>query len=220
MTAHSWSDLLRDDPARLKVELAKAGVSSEDLVLAVHDVPELRETCRLLGRDFEALFRLALEWFGDKGQLEPEKRSRPDLLLWRDEGPRYGWPLRHFGRLPRLEDEERAPVEVEERQAGKARHRPPDPIPRETVKALKLELAKRQACRGNRKLVRERGLTQEEIAERLALTRTRVEQAEALERIGWDLLRSHPEFSAKDDFVRWPSPKGAAQILASERAEN
>lgn len=99
-------------------------------------------------------------------------------------------------------------------QPPKPRHRPPDPIPEATVKQLKWELAQRKA--------RRRGpeFTQEKIAGRLGLDRTRVQQAEALEQVGWDLLRSHPDFSAKDDSVRWPSAKEAARILASERAEN
>jgi hypothetical protein len=105
-------------------------------------------------------------------------------------------------RLPRLEEALAA-------QLPKPRHRPPDPIPRATIKDLLWELAQREARRGDPEL------TQEKIAGRLGLERTRVQQAEALKRVGWDLLRSHPEFSANDDVVRWPSARDAARILAS-----
>ena len=98
--------------------------------------------------------------------------------------------------------------------AKRPRHRPPDPISEETIKDLKWELAQRKARRGDREL------SQEKIAGRLELDRSRIRQAEALELAGWDLLRSHPDFSAKDGFVRWPSPQEAARILVSERAEN
>jgi hypothetical protein len=103
---------------------------------------------------------------------------------------------------------------------GRPRHRPPDSISKATVKRLMSELEQRRACRGDRKLIQERGLTQEGIARKLTLDRSRVQQAEALKRVGWDLLRSHPQFSANDEFVWWPSAKEAAQLLASGRAEN
>jgi hypothetical protein len=105
-------------------------------------------------------------------------------------------------------------VSPQPQAAKRPRHRPPDPIPLATVKDLKWELAQRKAK------PRDPELTQEKIAGRLGLDRTRVQQAEALEKAGWDLLRSHPDFSANDDLVRWPSAEKAARILASERAEN
>jgi hypothetical protein len=98
--------------------------------------------------------------------------------------------------------------------AKKPRHRHPDPISRATIKRLMLELAQRKAR------PRDRDFTQEKIGGRFGLDRSRIQQAEGLMRVGWDLLRSHPEFSANDDLVRWPSVKEAARILASERAEN
>ena len=109
-----------------------------------------------------------------------------------------------------LEDGEPAPVEK-----PKPRHRHPASIPTETVKQLKLELAQRKAR------PRDREFTQEKIAARLGLSdRSRVQQAEALQRLGWDLLRSDPEFSANDGSVRWPSARKAARLLASGSAEN
>jgi hypothetical protein len=125
----------------------------------------------------------------------------------------FGWPPWNEARIQQvvadaLDDDEPTQEQPE------PRHRPPDPIPEATVKDLKWELAQRKARPGDREF------TQEKIAGRLELDRSRIQQAEALERVGWDLLRSHPEFSASDGFVRWPSAREAARILASERAEN
>ena len=103
---------------------------------------------------------------------------------------------------------------VDGHQVRRPRHRPPAPISEATVKDLRWELAQRKAR------PRDPKLTQEKIAERLELERSRVQQAEALERVGWDLMRSRPDFSANDGSVRWPSAVKAARILASERAEN
>jgi hypothetical protein len=158
-------------------------------------------------------------------ELEAELRAMPDPLattaLPSDE---YEALLRALAALDEhtraIESAQRAPVGVEQPRVGKPRHRRPDAIPEATVKALKLELTRRRACRGDRRLIRGRKLTQEQIAERLELQRTRVQQAEALDRAGWDLLRSDPEFSANDGFVRWPSAAKATVLLASERAEN
>jgi hypothetical protein len=96
----------------------------------------------------------------------------------------------------------------------KPRHRPPAQIAKATVKSLMWELEQRKAKPKNPEL------TQEEIAGRLELKVTRVQQAEALERVGWPLLRTHPDFPVDEGFVRWPGPAKAAQILASERTEN
>ena len=112
-----------------------------------------------------------------------------------------------------------ATLDGPEPRARRPRHRPPDAIPIATVKRLMWDLAQRKAQRKARPRV-DPELTQEKIGERLELNRSRVQQAEALERVGWDLLRSHPEFSADDGFVRWPSAKNAARLMAPERAEN
>jgi hypothetical protein len=106
------------------------------------------------------------------------------------------------------------PDRVEQPNAKKPRHRPPAPIATATVKQLKWELAQREAKPADREL------TQEKIAARLSLDDTRVQQAEGLQRVGWDLLRSHPDFPVDEGFVRWPGVRKAAQILASERTEN
>jgi hypothetical protein len=116
-----------------------------------------------------------------------------------------------YARVLETMDAERESAPASGKQK-KPRHRPPDPIPEATVKRLMWELAQRKAR------PRDRELTQEKIASRVELHPTRVQQAEALERVGWDLLRSHPEFSVNDGFVRWPNARKAAQLLASKRA--
>jgi hypothetical protein len=99
------------------------------------------------------------------------------------------------------------------------RHRHPDEIPKVTVKQLMWDLGRRKTeLAGRKKLPHGSDLTQEKIAARFDLDRSRIQQAEKLVAAGWDLLRSHPEFSANDEFVRWPSVREAARILASERA--
>lgn len=105
------------------------------------------------------------------------------------------------------------PAPASSRQA-KPRHRPPDEIPRETIQQLMLELEQRKAKGGRGEYA------QEKIGLRLGLSRPRVKQALDLQKVGWGLLRSHPEFSAKDGFVCWPSVQEAARLLASESAEN
>jgi hypothetical protein len=96
---------------------------------------------------------------------------------------------------------------------GRSRHRPPEPLPLDVIERLEIELAKRRDA-GN---PRRGPLTQSAIATRLGLERHRVQQAEALLRVGWELPRSRPEFSANDGAVRWPSPGEARRILASDR---
>ena len=78
------------------------------------------------------------------------------------------------------------------------RQRPPAQIDEATVKELKWDLAQRKAK------PKDPEFTQQKIAARLGLATTRVQQAEGLERIGWDLLRIHPDFPAEKGFVRWP----------------
>jgi hypothetical protein len=118
-----------------------------------------------------------------------------------------------FERVAKWLGKDRPAVE-EPAKKPRPRHRPPTPIAKATVKSLMWELEQRKAKPQNPEL------TQEKIAGRLELKVTRVQQAEALERVGWPLLRTHPDFSVDEGFVRWPGPRKAAQILASERTEN
>jgi hypothetical protein len=189
-----WSELPR---WRLEVELAKIGTTISEFVCDARDVPELQPWIEDLSPD--AKLQVALEWFGDEENPQPVERTD-----WPGFGRTPDWL---GGRFPSLD-------EAEKPKPAKPHHRPPDPIPTATVKRLKWELVQRRAK------PRDREYTQEKIAARLDLSRPRVQQAEKLESAGWDLLRSHPEFSAKDGFVRWPSAPEAAQIVASERAEN
>jgi hypothetical protein len=105
-----WADLPREDPARLDLELAKAGASREDLVKDVQDVPELRDVCDRLANirsqreSEEALLRLALDWFGDQQHEQPaERRLWADV--WFDDGPVSQYRTSDWGRLPRLDNE-------------------------------------------------------------------------------------------------------------------
>jgi hypothetical protein len=86
----------------LEIELAKLGIKIDDLVNDAEDVPELREAMKLLSRD--AKVKLALEWFGDQGHPQPEKRTRPIVATF-DGEPVYGSRTPDWGRLPRLEDD-------------------------------------------------------------------------------------------------------------------
>lgn len=234
MAAPRWSDL---SPDEREIKLAEVGWTLDDvddLVLASYDDPKLRPIMeRLTSR--EAKRRKVLDWYGDQQHPLPKKRERVGIFAIDLEPARE---LRHYvdgelaRRAPDLDSEdvviddpapgwvplppleEDEPAAEEQPKAKKPRHRPPDPIPRETVKNLQWELGQRRAK------PRDPELTQEKIALRVRLDRSRILQAEALQRAGWDLLRTHPDFSAEDGFVRWPSPEQAARILASERAEN
>jgi hypothetical protein len=79
-----WSDLASvSDRPRLKVELAKDGTTPDDLVLDVQDVPALHAQCERLEGDDEALLLLALQWFGDEGNPQPEQRREwPGIAIW------------------------------------------------------------------------------------------------------------------------------------------
>jgi hypothetical protein len=105
--------------------------------------------------------------------------------------------------------------DVAESARRKPRHRTPEQLDIETVKKLKLELAKRKAGGP-----RDPEYTQGAIAQRLGWKTTRVQQAEGLQKAGWDLLRSHPDFLVDDGFVRWPGVQKAARLLASGRTRN
>ena len=196
------------------VELAKVGLTTDDLILDIHDVRELRLARRRLRRD--DLLRLALTYFGDEGNPQPENRSdwvgeRGVPAIHGPNTPTFRTP--DWGRLPRLEDDQAERKSV-------PRHRPPVGLPVGAVRELEALLAGRR---------RSGKPTQDKIAhevERLArknvpfikFGRNRVEQAEQLQKLGWPLLRSQPEFSADDGFVYWPTAAKAARILASERS--
>src|SRR5262245_15632944 len=154
-----WSELLSVDPLRLEIELAKAGTDPTSLVSDAHEVPELVPI--LEGLSKEAALQVALEYFGDEGNPQPTERTDD------------GWIGRtpDFGQLHRLEDDGQTPVERSRRK--KPRHRPPTPIARETVKDLMLELAQRKT-----KPPRDHEYAQEQIAGRLKLKTSRVQQAE------------------------------------------
>ena len=179
-----WVDLLGKDPAELELELAKAGTTPADLVRDARDEPALREKMKLLSSE-EARLRLALEWFGDGSHPQPEKRT-PLVLVAFGDGTGFSAGLTpDWGRLPRLES---CGPPAGQQPRAKPRHRPLDPIAKEAVKDLMMELAKRKAWPGDREF------TQAKIAARVGLNVNRVQQAEGLERLGWDLLRTHPDF--------------------------
>lgn len=109
-------------------------------------------------------------------------------------------------------DLERAKRELALRdRRSSRRHRPPNALSAKTVRRCEDELAKRRNA-GNPTTG---PLTLKAIAQRLGWPRPRVKQAEELVEVGWPLLRTHPDFSTPDAFVRWPTPREAAQILRS-----
>ena len=99
-----WSRLLRDDPVRLKIELAKAGTTLGDLARDIRDVPEMSELTEKMLRPEKQ--RLALEYFGDQGHPQPEDRrnwvsgTSPARTHWRK--------TPEFRRLPQLPDDDRS----------------------------------------------------------------------------------------------------------------
>jgi hypothetical protein len=219
-------ELLRDDRVGCEIELlTRAGATLDGLVLDGEDDPALAPILEKL-TSIEAKRRAALKFYGDEQRPQPAVR-RPRILSYfrADGGVRIETRTPTWGNIPSLETNaapEEGGVEpggAAQSKARRVRHRPPDPIARATVEALKAELVQRKAlARGVKRGEGEH--SQEKIANRLGLSRSRVQQAEALERVGWDLLRSHPEFSAVDDFVRWPNPEEAARLLASGREAN
>ena len=100
-----WVDLL-DDPARLEVELAKAGATTAFLERDLVDVPELRAELKFL-RTKAARLRRALEWFGDEGHPQPKSRTRPAVMAFGKGEIVYGGLTPDWGPLPRLDADER-----------------------------------------------------------------------------------------------------------------
>jgi hypothetical protein len=118
----------------------------------------------------------------------------------------------------------RAELEAAARQpvanGTKARQRPPGEFPKSVIPLLEALLAQRE---------RTGAPTQDEIAEAvehvaketvagIRFDRNRARQAEGLRKLGWPLVRSHPDFSPTDGFVCWPTVKKAREILAFEQA--
>ena len=105
-----WTELV-SRRARLVAELSKAGTSIDHL-LDLRDVrdPDIRREVEEAGDDREKLLRLALEWFGDLGDPQPEERSDwlgtdiNDVRIFgrADREPTFRTPS--FERLPPLED--------------------------------------------------------------------------------------------------------------------
>jgi hypothetical protein len=201
---------MREDPARLEVELAKAGTTAGFLVRDARDEPALQEQTKLLTSD-EAMLRVALEWFGDRGHPQPERRT-PRVLTSFGHGTGVSAGLTpDWGRLPSLESA--GPPTDQPPRPKKPRHRPPDPIAKETVTQLMVELEQRKATPVDPEF------TQWKIAERVRLNVNRVQQAERLQDLGWDLLRTHPDFLVDEGYVCWPGDEKAARILDADRTE-
>lgn len=100
-----------------------------------------------------------------------------------------------------------ASADREDSPSGKSgkpvkRGRGPDPLPLDRVERLDDLLAKREKAGKPR-----RGpLTLAAIARASGFTEDRVSQGEKLREAGWDLRRSHPDFSGDRNFVYWPQP--------------
>jgi hypothetical protein len=100
-----WVDLL-EHPARLEVELAKAGATPAFLVRDLMDVPELQKELKFL-RSEAARLRRALEWFGDEGNPQPANRTRRATMAFGDGEVVLGPVTPKWGPLPRLDVDER-----------------------------------------------------------------------------------------------------------------
>lgn len=112
-----WSKLLRDDPERLEIELAKVGTTLNDLVRDVRDVPELNEITAKMSREAREL--LALQYFGD--QRHPQPQHRRDWVHAVSRGRATTRRTPDFGRLQQLRDDELdvdAPSDLAHEQTG------------------------------------------------------------------------------------------------------
>jgi hypothetical protein len=94
-----WTELLREDPRRLEVELARAGTTRGDLARDICDVPGSKATPEM-PQDVRVL--LAVEWFGDEGHPQPEHRR--DWVRSHAPGRTKWFKTREFGQLHRLLD--------------------------------------------------------------------------------------------------------------------
>jgi hypothetical protein len=126
---------------------------------------------------------------------------------------------------PGLMDELRRRAESAQASAGRVEPRPlrrrtghpREELPVDEVVKIEPLIQRRLAVKGSRRSVGGE-LSQDKITEASQLDRNRVQEAEKLVATGWDLLESHPDFSAKRGFVIWPKPDEALQILASRRS--
>jgi hypothetical protein len=96
------------------------------------------------------------------------------------------------------------------------RHRPPDELSEDSVKMAKGLLAERRALEEAGK-PSPPGLSYEAIGMAAgfgsaAASRARVKQIRDLIGIGWDPLRTHPDFSANEGFVRLPTLPEARRL--------
>jgi hypothetical protein len=121
-----------------------------------------------------------------------------------------------LGQLALEEAEERANERktAAKVKPGKRRDREPDGLPIEAVSRCEMLLRKRSVYLAEgRRAPHE--LTLEQIGgdPAVGFNRERVRHAEQLLRLGWPLQKRHPDFSAKDGFVKLPSVEKAAKAL-------
>jgi hypothetical protein len=159
-----WTSLLRSDPERLAIELAKLGITIDDLVQDGYDDPGPAPLLEKLQSE-EAKRQAALEWFGDR--QHPQPKERPRRVQWahgRGRVFRYAAPTPDWGRLPPLADDE-PPRKAELPKAKTPRARPlgstnkweGKPIPDETFWELfRLAVEEDASARGLEKLTDER----------------------------------------------------------------
>lgn len=207
-----WSKL---PPVELEIELAKLGLTVDDLVRDGEDDPELGPIMELLASE-EAKRQLVVEEFGDRGRPQPrERKPRRIFSVLTDAGLEplvCRDPTPDWGRLPRLEDDESAAAErprLPEAESRPPRHRPPKPLRVSAIEACVVELAKRK--KAGKPPPHE--LTLEQIARRVNFPPTRVRQIEQLIKVGWTPLISHPDFSTNEGYVRLPSVDEARSLL-------
>jgi hypothetical protein len=151
--------------------------------------------------------------------ITDQERTRLSALLgaWWEQYRRYpagyAGTFRYIAQRPPSKDAVEAElgsvghVDMRHRQAAR-RHRAPDQLPAEKVKALAGELAKRQ-----REGSPHRGpLTLTQISNRVGLDRHRVDQGAQLLDMGWGLLDSDPDFPPDPGYVRWPTIEKARRL--------
>jgi hypothetical protein len=110
-----WSDLF-DQRARLVAELEKTGTTIDYLLLDIQDVQDKGLQAELWqgGYDRDRWLRLALEWFGDLGNPQPQERSawigndvnEPRIWSLAEAGRQPTFRTPDWARLPRLEADE------------------------------------------------------------------------------------------------------------------
>jgi hypothetical protein len=193
-----WSEL---PPRERRAALANVhpGLTEDCLIACGRAVPELAPKIKAQKSKEDKLW-VVLRYFGDEGHPQPEGPVRYGPAI------NGGTPVLEcprWERLPRLEDEE-----VSERGMGA----PPKPLPIESVEKAAVRLREREKVVGAGERA-SGSLTYEAIAAYANLpNRDRVVQIEELISLGWDLRKSHPDFSAEPGFVRLPTPEAARQL--------